>query len=250
MIPTMKATCIFMVFLLVIGCGKSDGNDPSNKQIDKEEFYLNTPDSVALFTTFWRSSEKSPQPAVILIHQAGSNHSEWDNFANKLVKYYYNVISYDIRGHGKSTPVKDIYALFDDPHLAPVDLRTVIHYLKQQSSVDSTRIAIVGASIGGNLACVGVAHMGIKTAVAISAKTSAVYHLANADRLNLNSIFYIASLNDQGGKRAARARELFQLTVEPRKLNIVGNSDAHGVGVFSDAPDELGEILNWLRKQL
>lgn len=189
-------------------------------------------------------------PAVILIHQGGSDKSEWNSFFEQLVKQNYIVLAYDIRGHGKSDKVDNIYALFNDPNQAPHDLLSAIEYLKDYDNVDTERIAIVGASIGANLACVGISKMDVKTAVAISAKTSAVENLNGTKELNMKSIFYIASEGDQNGKRVKWAKELYERTEPPRKIEAVANSSAHGVSIFKDKPQVKNEIIKWLKDTL
>ncbi len=189
-------------------------------------------------------------PAVILIHQGGSDKSEWDVFFDQLVKQNYIVLAYDVRGHGESDKVDNIYALFNDPNQAPHDLFAAIEYLKDYDIVDSDRLAIVGASIGANLACVGISKMNIKTAVAISGKTSAVENLNGVKELYLKSVFYIAADGDQNGKRVEWAKELFQRTEPPRKIETIVNSSAHGVRILKDKPQVKNEIIIWLKDTL
>ena len=92
--------------------------------------------------------------------------------------------------------------------------------------------------------------MGIKTAVAISAKTSAVVHLAGKRALNLRSVFYIASEGDQGGKRAEWALELFEKTASPKKIEIVKHHSGHGVTILQESPEVWEKILTWLEETL
>jgi dienelactone hydrolase len=192
---------------------------------------------------------KGQLPAVILIHQGGSDHSEWHFLVPALIKMNYVVMAYDVRGHGKSDKVDNIYALFNDPAQAPNDLTAVLKYLKKKKYVDHERIAVIGASVGANLANVAISNMGVKTAVAMSGKTSAVYNLANSKKLKMKSVFYISS-NERDGTRAKWAQELFDLTKEPRKITIVSESEEHGVGIFDDRPKLKGEVLAWLKETL
>ena len=99
-----------------------------------------------------------------------------------------------------------------------------IDYLKKLPNIDGDRIAVVGASVGGNLACVASALYEVKTAVAISHKTSAIYNLAGRDELEFRSIYHLSSTGDQGGQRARWATELFEEKLpgdEPEELELV-----------------------------
>ena len=216
-----------------------------------ESISMTTTDGVTLRGELGIPAAKSDSyPAVILIHQGGSDRSEWNELARKLLASRYAVLAYDVRGHGESDGVEDVRALFDDPDQAPLDLRAAIALLRSDERIDADRIAVVGSSIGSNLACVASAQMGIKTAVAISGKTSAVLNLAGDDALQLESVFHISSERDQDGKRAAWAEELYERTTAPRKLEIVEGSSAHGVSIFGDAPRLPERIVDWLRATL
>jgi len=168
----------------------------------------------------------------------------------KLLAAQYVVLAYDVRGHGESDPVESISQLFDDPNLAPNDLVAALGYLRVLKGVDADRIAVVGASIGANLAAVASSEMDIKTAVAISGKTSAVHNLAGKESLSLNSVFYISSAGDQGGRRAEWAQEMYEQTEGPRAVEIVEGSSAHGVSIFADDSELEAKILAWLENQL
>ncbi len=188
------------------------------------------------------------KPAVIFIHQGGSNRHEWEAVAKQAFREGWVTLAYDIRGHGDSSS-SWTNAWYDDPDNAPEDLKAALAYLKNLTEVDPERLAVVGASVGGNLACVASAQYGIKTAVAISHKTSAVFNLAGADSLAFRSIFHLSSQGDQGGQRAQWAAELHQQTAEPSQLEITPGS-GHGVAIFNTDPTVPDRILQWLRETL
>ena len=187
-------------------------------------------------------------PAVIFIHQGGSNRGEWEEIAKDAFRKSWVTLAYDIRGHGESSGTWTS-AWYNDPDNAPNDLKAAIAYLKDRRKVDGDRIAVVGASVGGNLACVASALYDVRTAVAISHKTSAVSNLAGQGSLEFRSIFHLSSEGDQSGQRAAWATELYEQTDEPRKLEITGGS-GHGVGIFETDATVPVRILEWLQETL
>ncbi len=202
------------------------------------------------------SGNETKSPAIIFIHQGGSDKSEWTNqpLFEAVVREGMTALAYDVRGHGASGGKADFSTLFDDPEQAPLDLKAAITYLMATGKVDGNRIAIVGASIGSNLAvmAMGRPEFSVKTAVAISGKTSAVYNLAGVKDggLSFASIYHIASAGEQGGLRAKWAEELFERTSHPRKIEIVEGSNGHGVSIFNDDPSLASRILSWLQKTL
>ena len=195
------------------------------------------------------------RPAVIFIHQGGSDKSEW--IETDLYKWVVDkgmvAFSYDVRGHGKSEGEFD-YELFDDPERAPKDLEAALQFLATQANIDMTRIGIVGSSIGANLAMVGVSHedFEFRTAVVMSGKTSAWLNLAGVTEPSVQpqSVYLIAGEQEQGGKRAAWAKEMFDMSSDPKTLEIIAGSSAHGTKLFKDAPGLQTRICKWLTSHL
>ena len=138
------------------------------------------------------------QPVVIFIHQGGSSKEEWTgtDLWQKTLASGMIALAYDVRGHGQSGGKADYSTLFDDPNQAPIDLKAALTFVKNLPTTDEKRIAIVGASIGSNLAVMATAlpGYGVKTAVAISGKASAVYNLAGSSvgNLPIRSIFHLS----------------------------------------------------------
>ena len=191
-------------------------------------------------------------PAVIFLHQGGSSKEEWTGLPlfQDVTKAGMVAFALDIRGHGESGGEADFTTLFDDPDQAPRDLMAAMNWLAQSNTVNMDRVAIVGASIGANLAvaAAGTDRFDVRTIVAISAKTSAVHNLAGGvEKINhLRSVFMIASELEQDGKRALWAEEIFDAAENPRHIEIVSGSKGHGVSIFSDDPALQNKILSWL----
>lgn len=222
-----------------------------------EEVSFRTIDGIDISATLSEPPGKPrPFPAVIFIHQGGSSKSEWtrQKLFSDVVSAGMIALAYDVRGHGSSGGKADFATLFDDPLQAPFDLVAAIRFLIGTGKADEHRIAVVGASIGSNLAvmAIGRADLPVKTAVAISGKTSAVHNLAGIprDMLSFRSVFYVASAGEQNGLRAKWAQELFDQTASPRKIEIIENSDEHGVSIFKDDPDLANRIMTWLEATL
>lgn len=188
-------------------------------------------------------------PTVILIHQGFRSRAEWTPYDDAFSDAGYVTLAYDIRGHGGSGGSFSS-SDFDNPNTSPKDLQAAIAYLKARVDIDPARIGIVGASVGGNLACVASQKRWVKTAVNLSGKTSAVRNLAAEPNLDLTSMFQISSSGDGGGQRATWANELYGFTSEPRLVEVVPGSSAHGVAIFQSDPSLLDRIVDWLGETL
>ena len=214
----------------------------------KVGFFTKDGIKIAANLSYINSNQKTP--AIIFIHQGGSDKSEWvsSRLFEEVVKKGFVALAIDIRGHGDSGGKARYPEIFNDPDQAPYDVLGALSYLRTLNFVDTSRIAVVGSSIGSNLACVASGKSGynIKTAVAISGKTEAVFNLAGGKTgLKFKSIYHISSRADGGGNRAKWATELYDLTNEPRKFEIIDGS-AHGVEIFKNDTTLEHRIFEWL----
>ncbi len=215
--------------------------------------HIESSDGLSLSATIDIPSGQNVQmPAVIFLHQGGSSKEEWTSLPifQDVTKAGMVAFALDIRGHGASDGEADFKTLFDDPDQAPRDLMAAMNWLGKSNVVNMDKVAIVGASIGANLAVVaaGTDRFEVKTVVAISAKTSAVHNLAGGLKniSHLGSVFMIASELEEDGKRASWAEEIFNAADNPRQIEIVSGSHRHGVSIFSDDPALQDRILSWL----
>ena len=247
--PVMKQWCSIIGLASVFVLGDAAA--------DQRRVEFATDDNVTIVATIAEPSDVSGKSAaVIFIHQGGSSREEWTSLEifGQVAEHGMVALAYDVRGHGASSGEADFSTLFDDPLQAPRDMAAAIDWLEKSGRVDMSRIAIVGASIGANLACVaaGSRDFNVKTAVAMSGKVSAVYNLAGGEEklTDLKSVFLIASELEQDGQRAVWASELYAMTGEPRQLEIVDGSGGHGVAIFDDDPALQQHVLDWLLKTL
>ena len=217
-----------------------------------KEISLETSDGFNLLSTFL-TPNKGNGAGLILIHQGGSDRSEWAFMHSKLLDAGYVILSYDIRGMGaspqESANGKVIENIYNAPNQASLDLKATLNYLENIVAVDNERIGILGASIGGNLAVVGSATMKIKSAVSISSKTEAVQNLAGFKDIKPKSIYYISSM-ERVGARAKGAEEMYNMTDGPRDIAVAAEDHGHGVTILHDNPVLQDEILRWFHNNL
>lgn len=219
-------------------------------EILREEVVLETEDGLKLAGTYsYPDHGFAPAPAVLLIHQFGHSREEWGDIGAELARRGYHVLAIDLRGHGDSQnpPLHEKRAILWEPAQADLDVKAGLDWLKGNRAVDPERIAAVGGSIGGNLVCVASARGWIKTGVAISARTKRVKQVLDDGDFRLQSVYFIASTWDRD--RDKYARELYERTQEPRKIDIV-NSGEHAVGILRVYPHLQRRIHAWLEETL
>lgn len=145
---------IVVLFAVVMPVGAQEDVEATVVEIEAD-------DGLMLIGDWYAAEEEGP--AILLLHMLGSDRSAWEPLIPALVSDYgLNLLNLDMRGHGDTGGDRE----WD---LAEQDVQTVIDWLREQDGVDPERIAIVGASIGSNLAIRGWANdEGVATAVALS----------------------------------------------------------------------------------
>jgi len=102
----------------------------------------------------WLLSRGKPAPAIILSHGYGSNRSELLTLAFELWKAGYNVLVYDLRGHGES-PVKwSGLGTYEQD-----DLLSAMKFLKNRTNENGDplldgRVGLYGVDLGGYISLV------------------------------------------------------------------------------------------------
>jgi pimeloyl-ACP methyl ester carboxylesterase len=154
----------------------------------KAKVKFETFDKVELHGTFYDGINGKKSPAVILLHEIGSNAQKagWDDLAKKLQDEGYAVLAFDFRGHDRSTsvspkefwnvrinmglkgfnpgkPGSDISYKDFPPRYLPMlvnDIEAAKHFLDQQNDAglcNSSSLIVIGAKDGATLGALWMA---------------------------------------------------------------------------------------------
>ena len=152
----MKALILAVAVCLVANF--AFGAEPAKPELTKEDVTFATSDGVTI-SAFFVPGKVDKAPAVVLVHMLGRSKEDWLPILEErlIPETPYAYIAIDIRGHGKSTKKdgKDIsYKDFtaDDWRAAVNDVEAAVKYLATRKDVNADKIAVIGASIGANLA--------------------------------------------------------------------------------------------------
>jgi dienelactone hydrolase len=145
---------------------QTNGEIPSPQNIKFE-----SAGKVEIVGTFYESP-KTESPAVLLLHQFGSDRQSFDEFAKRLQKKGFGVLAIDGRGFGesvKTTDGKTVAAERTDEAVKGMkaDVSNAFDLLVKQKNVDPLKIGIVGASYGSSLALIYGSQDKIVKAVAL-----------------------------------------------------------------------------------
>ncbi len=123
-----------------------------------EEVQIKTQDKQELAGSFYPSKRVGRAPAVLLVHDAGSDRSAFTKVARSLQKRGFAVLSIDLRGHGASvTEAYNWGAATDEQHLktwalAMRDLVASTSFLRERDDVHNSNLSLVGVGAGAALA--------------------------------------------------------------------------------------------------
>lgn len=142
----MKKILIFTLIIsiiLIVGCGSTT---PKKTLEGTDQITFTTSDG---FTIKGKYYESNSSKSIILIHQLDSNKEIWNSFALELKEESYNVIAIDLRGHGSSEGEwKDLNT--NELNNMVLDVKEAAKFLREKNP--GTKIGIIGASIGANVA--------------------------------------------------------------------------------------------------
>lgn len=174
-------------------------------------------------------------PAVVLVHQYQGSPAQWDEFVPILHRAGYATFAYRSRD--------DPSAALDETVLTH-DTSGAIAALRRRRDVDPRRIAVVGASVGGDVAAWTIgAYPGLRlrAAVGLSAPESPTFLTpATAKRFHPRDLLLIAPKREIGDSRSIR-EDAGGRGVTVRQAKPAG----HGVALLPDAEVQRW-ILGWL----
>ena len=185
--------------------------------------------------------EGEKAPAALLLHQYRGSSYDWREFALPLQEKGYTVLAIDIRGQGLTGGAINW-------GLAESDAVALMGWLRDQPNVDPDRVAIVGASIGANLAlrvCSGDAACHAVIALSPGINYFGVRSSEAIEAMEDKAVFLVAS---QGDTQSAMPTKLLTSNA-PRSVDITmhlyGSARQHGTDLFFFS-DLIPQMIVWL----
>jgi pimeloyl-ACP methyl ester carboxylesterase len=201
---------------------------------------------VTLAATFYPSNaeEGKRAGAILLIHQVAKSKESWESFATFVQECSpYALLAVDLRGHGASGGSQDWSKM-------PQDVAAAWETLIQRPEVDPDRTAIVGASIGANLALVHAAYEPRVKGVVLLSPGLEYHGIKTADPTHVygqRPALIVAAQDDSYA--ADSSRKLNDLAEGEHRLHMVAGS-AHGTDLLGAQAELRWLILEWLEKML
>lgn len=235
--------------LPVVGLLALVSSHPLESAPATERLSLRTDDGVSLAATWYEPSAR-PGAAVVLVHMLTRSRREWDAVAQRLASEGIGALALDLRGHGESQggpPSRD--PAQPDYSSMVLDVKAAARHLLQRADVQPSRIGIVGASIGANLATLyASSDEVVKSVVLLSPSIDyRGLRIEAAMRKIARPVLLVASDDDPYASRSAR--ELQQLGTGAREI-LVLDSAGHGTRMLAEHPDLVRTLVDWFRRTL
>lgn len=191
---------------------------------------------------------------VVLVHQLGSTHAEWDPLVAELATAGLTTLAIDLRGHGESTSGAGAntrayaYASFRDADWTATqkDVRAAIDFLATREDVHASSVVLIGSSIGGT-ACLAAAADEPRAAGLVVLSPGRAYHgfdaILPASRLGQRPLLVLHSTEELP---SGETSDVLDRIVTDSTVRVVPGS-AHGVLMFQDDPSQMAAIVDFVR---
>jgi pimeloyl-ACP methyl ester carboxylesterase len=241
----MKKSVFYLLCFLLMGLVPAVAQDdalPTPEPID-----LEAADGAVLKGDLYQPETiaEGGAPALLLMHQYQSNRGSYKSVIPDFLAAGYVVLTVDLRGHGETGGTRDWVA-------AQTDTLAWMAWLREQEGVNPKKVAVIGASIGSNLALVGCAQdPDCVTAIALSPGLD--YFGVKPQDFVVNDLATRSALLIAGSRDRESADAIRSIFVVAR-----GRVDAemfptslHGTAFFSNDRDRgvtMAIILTWLEE--
>jgi len=243
--------CLAVAILPVLfpACGKTA---PPIAPGNRHDLVFDSADGIPLHATVYRptNAAKSP-PGLILVHMVGSNRGAWESFAMRAQRDGYLCLAFDARGHGESTggTGQDLsYRRFTTQDWLSVrgDVAAA-HKALLENGAHPNDVAVVGASIGANLALLYSSdHSDIAATVMVSPGLDykGVETEQAIQKLGKRPVLLVTSQGDSySAESCAALKKAASGLCELREYA----GSAHGTNLVDGAANAAEDILLWLR---
>lgn len=207
---------------------------------------LRAEDGVSIVGTFYEAQFR-PAPAVILVHMLNRSRRDWESLGPRLASAGIAALAIDLRGHGDSSAGSAGEGSADYSSML-LDLKAARRFLATRPDVQHSRIGILGASLGANLAALEAAEGGIASVALLSPSLDyrGLRIEAAARKYGKGPMLLVASDDDPYARRSALDLQKTGASRELLSLAAAG----HGTNMLGRAPELPQALVDWFRRTL
>ncbi|MBI5498730.1 MAG: alpha/beta fold hydrolase [Deltaproteobacteria bacterium] len=236
-----------------------------------EAVELETSDGVTLHADLWRTGDPEA-PAVVLVHQARSDRSEWAPFVAALRARApgLTVLALDLRGHGASTRAGDATIRWQDLSSGDrsglrrwagctVDVQAAIAWLRGREEGSIPRaIGLVGSSIGSSSALRAAANDGVAgpgriAAVVVLSPGLSYFSVpiqGAVETLKMRKLpVLLVGARDDSADVGGTAPQMAEILGDVLDLHLFDDG-GHGVAILDAHPEVVPILIDFLKSRL
>ena len=217
-----------------------------------ERITLTTDDEVEIAGTFENPAQATG--AVLCLHMMPTDRTGWSAFQWALSERHIASLAIDLRGHGESTNRGQLdFRTFEDrDHQASrLDVQVAIAWLVAKG-FSRDHIAIIGASIGANLALQALSEDEELRAGALLSPGEnyrGILTLPAVAKLRDPQALLVISSSDDQESYGASQKIVEGANIRDKEMILLENA-GHGTRMFDRQEDLLSLVVEWLRLRL
>jgi pimeloyl-ACP methyl ester carboxylesterase len=247
--PRFRAVATAMTAVLLLGAVACDQSAAVRGEAlaDSRPVTFRSRDGVRLSGRLFGPDDATA--GVVLAHMLPADQTSWFDFAQRLGTMGYRALTFDFRGYcpggdaGCSSGERDVAAIWQD----------VLGAVDEVRSGGVSRIALVGASMGGTAALVATSQdpEGVQAIVTLSAASSIEGLSADLNVLQTITAAKLFVAGSTDTVAAESAQTFFDTSLQPKRVELLTTSD-HGTDLLegNQAEQTRTAILGWLERYL
>ncbi|MFN8529553.1 MAG: alpha/beta fold hydrolase [Anaerolineae bacterium] len=232
---------LFTLFLTALITQSVVAQTTEEAQVAPVPVSLEASHDAVLVGSFYPAAETAP--ALLLMHMNRGSRAQWDPILPDLLDAGYNVLAIDLRGQGESSGTVSMVEAIND-------VAVWLEWLRAQPTVDPARVAVMGGSVGANLAIVGCSNdPACVTVVALSPGVN-YYRVVTTTALPAledRPVLVVASRRDSPSGQDVQTL-LSDSTGDFTVQMYTGG--VHGTDMLTSEPTLIPTILLWLHLHL
>lgn len=231
---------------IVIVCAVACGVPAASGEAAVRTITLRTQDGVSLTAAHYEAPRR-PAAAIVLVHMLTRTKEDWQDLAPRLVDAGFAVLAVDLRGHGGSGGASRLEDGRIDVSRMVLDVKAARGFFAGRPEIAPGKVAIVGASIGANLALLVAADdVDVRSLVLLS-PGSDYQGEAAIRKYGDRPVLLVAGANDPYARRSVR--QLAAIGPGLREAQVI-EAGGHGTVMLSRSPELGSRLVDWLKRTL
>jgi pimeloyl-ACP methyl ester carboxylesterase len=211
-------------------------------------------DGFQLRGSFWEA-RGDDQISLVLVHDRSADRSVWDPYVRFYLSRGWNVLTFDLRGHGESVrhetrSTLQLPGMPDTPWEAgwPLDLKAALAFAARQPKADPSKRAIIGMGLGADLAHAAAARdWGAAAVVCVSPDESQARAFAGPGPFEPHGVYMMYGAGDPAGNEAALG--LATSAVFPADCEAYAGTALTGFALWDERqPEILARTIAWIER--